>query len=124
MQKVWTKRTGLKERRVFSSTFSNDFTVEFCEVKPMKSFKQNVEEVELLRNIKLITRRQSIEKLYPEWTKEQIDQYLEQLDEEQDEMMKKMIDLMPTSSSNGQFKEGNQAGSNQTVDSKPPENNN
>lgn len=128
MQKVWTKRRGLKERRVFSATFPDEYTIEYSEVKPMKSFKQNIEEVELLRGLSLISRKQSIRRLHPEWSEEEIDTWIEELDKEAEEKMKKMMDAMSdmpnNNSQNGQFQQGNDAGSNQNLESRNLEDNN
>lgn len=124
MQRVWTGRPDVKERRVFSTNFPKDFNIEYCEVKPMKSFKQNIEEVEMLRDLKLITRKQAIKKLYPEWSEQEVDKWLEDLDAEQEEMMDQVLNAIPGSRNGGQFKEDNQVGANQDLESRALEDNN
>lgn len=124
MQRVWTKRKGVKEKRVFSTEFADKYDVEFSEVKVSKSFKQNVEEVQMLRDLKLITRRQSIKKLHPEWSEEEVDKWLEELDKEAEEAFENMMQMpgmQPDRTADGTFNEGNQAGANQTPESRPNE---
>lgn len=129
MQNIWTKRAGVKERRTFSVNFKDEFRIEFSEVKLMKSFKQKIEEVQLLRDQKLISRRQSVKMLYPEWTDLEIDAWLKELDEESKELMEKQQEIITSMGgfgtaerkADGTFNEDNQAGGNQTVESKRPE---
>ena len=129
MQRVWTGRSDLTERRVFSTEFKDDFAIEFSEVKVGKSFKQKIEEVQLLRDQKLISRRQALRSLHPEWTEGELDQWLEELDEENQEAMEAMMQAMPgvggaEQAADGTFNEGNQIGGNQTPESRPNEDEN
>ena len=57
MQDVWTARGALgpnAERRRFSQTFADSFTVMFAEMKPLKTTRQKIEEIQLLRSISLV----------------------------------------------------------------------
>jgi hypothetical protein len=124
MQNVWTGRDGVKERRVFSSSFKDTFAVEFCEVKILKSFAQKVEEVKGLRDLKLATRAQAIKMLHPDWSKQEVDAWISELNEEaeeQAEMMMEAMSLQPERQSDGTFNEGNQQGAKQTPESRPNE---
>ena len=129
MQLVWKNRRGLSERRVFSSSFKDDFSVEYSEVKPMKSFKQKIEEIQLLRDQRLITKRQALKSLHPEWTDKEVDEWIVELDAEAEEVMKTMLEAAVPGQgaerkADGTFNEDNQAGSNQTPESRPNEDNN
>ena len=128
MQRVWTNRRGLEDRRVFSATFKDDFNVEYSEVKPMKSFKQKIEEIQLLRDQKLITKRQALKSLHPEWTDKEVDEWIAELDKEQEEAMEAMMEMaIPQGAerkADGTFNDDNQAGSEQTVESRPNEDKN
>jgi hypothetical protein len=122
MQKVWSGRKDVNERRTFSTNFPKDYSIEYSEVKPMKSFKQKIEEVEMLRALKLATRKQAIKLLYPDWSEIEIDSWIKELDVEQEDMINMAMSAMP--SGNGQFQEGNQAGANQTIESRELEDSN
>lgn len=123
MQRVWTKREGVVEKRVFTEEFKKTFSVEFCEIKILKSFSQTVEEVKTLRELKLATRAQAIRMLYPEWTDKQVDAWIKDLDTEAEEnmdaLMKGMESMNPETKGDGTFAEGNQKGANQTPESRP-----
>jgi hypothetical protein len=94
MQNVWTSRKDVVEKRVFSATFKDTFMVEFSEVKPMKSFKQKVEEVKDLRDLKLISREQAIKMLHPDWSDTEIEAWIEELDDEAEENMKHLMRII------------------------------
>lgn len=123
MQRVWTSREGVVEKRVFSEDFKKTFSVEFCEIKILKSFAQVVEEVKTLRELKLATRAQAIKLLYPEWSDKQVEAWIKDLDKEVEDnaaaLMAGMESMNAETKSNGQFNEGNQQGGKQTPESRP-----
>jgi hypothetical protein len=123
MQRVWTGRPEVIEKRVFSESFKETFGVEFCEVKLLKSFSQKLEEVKGMRDLKLATRSQAIKMLHPDWSDSEVDAWVEALDKEAEDNMQSIIDGMgsmdPEQKSNGQFNDGNQQGAKQTPESRP-----
>lgn len=123
MQRIWTSRRDVIEKRVFSETFKESFAIEFSEVKPMKSFQQKIDEVKGLRDLKLMSRKQAITRLHPDWSEEEISAWIDELDKESEEQMQRMIDgmdsLNPEQKADGTFNTDNQAGTKQTIDSKP-----
>lgn len=125
MQKVWTRRPNLIEKRVFTEEFKNTFRVDFCEVKLLKSFSQKVDEVKALRELKLATRKQALKMLHPDWSEKELDTWISELDKEAEEnmdaLMTGMESLNPTVRSDGQFTEGNQVGARQTPQSRSNE---
>jgi hypothetical protein len=126
MQNVWKGRKDVAERRVFSSEFPNQFSIEFCEIKPMKSFQQTIEEVKSLKELGLIGPRQSIKRLFPQWSDEEVNTYMKDLDKEKEKQMQDMMEVMAQNGTtlednSGQFKEGNTAGANQTIESRSNE---
>lgn len=125
MQRVWTSRRDVIEKRVFSSTFKNTFVIEFSEVKPMKSLRQKIEEVQLLRDIKLMSRKQAIQMLHPDWSESEINKWIDDLDKEAEENMERMLDGMESMASerkeDGTFNTDNEEGTKQTIESKPLE---
>jgi hypothetical protein len=122
MQRVWTRRPNLLEKRVFSTTFKDTFRVDFCEVKLLKSFQQKVDEVKALRDLKLATRAQAIKMLHPDWSDKEVKAWIDALDKENqdnvDALMSGMNSLYPDTGSNGQFKDNNQQGAKQTPESR------
>lgn len=125
MQTVWTRRSDVIEKRVFTATFKDTFAIEFSEVKPMKSLRQKIEEVEMLRGIKLMTRKQAIRALHPDWSDIEINKWIDELDEEAEDNMQRMMDGIESMDAerktDGTFNDENQVGGNQTVDSKNTE---
>lgn len=133
MQRVWAQRNGLgrdAERRTFSNNFAETFTIMFAEMKPLKTTRQKIEEIQLLRDQKLITKKQSIRMLYPEMTDNQIEEWLSELEDEREQEMDSMLSaggtMMASRQANGTFSEGNQEaaeGSQDPFESEPEEDN-
>lgn len=122
MQDVWSNNERMEENRKFSSSFIKNFRIQFPEIRPMKTERQMLEEIQLWRDLKMMTRKQAIKTLRPDFTEEQIDEWVSELEKESEEDMEKMLMGMPTSqsdtSADGTFKEGNQVGANQDETSK------
>lgn len=117
MQNVWVD-AGIvsQERRKFSPSFEETFSIIFAEMKPLKTMRQKIEEIQLLRDQRLISRKMSIKQLFPELSDKQVDQWLEDLDKEAEEAFDNMMgnpQLIAERSAEGTFNEGNQAGANQ-----------
>lgn len=120
MQQIWLKAGILdKERRVFSPSFKETFRVMFAEMKPLKTFQQKITEIQLMRDQKLITRRQSIKQLNPDFTDKQIDNWIKELDDEAKESFEQMMSfggpsMQAERTQEGTFQEGNQAAGEQS----------
>ena len=123
MQDVWSS-AGIvnKERRKFTTGFSDTFRVMFAEMKPLKTFKQKMEEIQLMRAEKMITRRQALKMVFPDMTDNQLDDWEKDLDKEKEKQMEDMfMGVAPLSAErkqDGTFNEENQQGAKQQ-----PENN-
>jgi hypothetical protein len=113
----------VKEKRKFSPKFVDTFRIKYAEVRPFKSEKQLLDEIELWREQKLMTRKQAIRQLRPDFTDKQVDEWVNQLDEEAEEDLERMLDGMPTTgperNSDGTFNEGNVAAQEQDPDPTP-----
>ncbi|MCK5605121.1 hypothetical protein KAR91_24740 [Candidatus Pacearchaeota archaeon] len=92
LQGKWGSAGLLKENRVFSERFVDTFSIKFPEMKILKSDLQKLEEIEKFSDLGLISRRQSLRVLMPDFTEAQLDKYEEELEEESkrktDEMVK------------------------------------
>ena len=121
VQNEWAART--KENRKFSPSFADTFRIKYAEVRPFKTDKQMLEEIQLWREQKLMTRKQAIRQLRPDFTDSQIDEWIAELDKEGEENLERMLMGMPTSGpergSDGTFLEGNQAAQEQDPDESP-----
>lgn len=114
VQDVWANDVDLKESRKFSSDFENSFRVQFAEMRPAKTERQMLDEIEMWRDQKLMTRKQALRTLKPDFTDEQLDQWIAELEKEDKEDMDRMMSGMgPDRSGDGTFNEGNEAGNNQ-----------
>lgn len=113
MQKVWASDGLLEENRRFSDSFSDTFRIKYAEMKPLKSDKQKLEEIQMWRDQKLMTRKQALRQLRPDFTESQIDAWIKELDEEAEEAAEKFLSMGITSgaerSADGTFNEENQA---------------
>lgn len=112
VQSVWVKEGRISEgdRRVFSKNFIKSFRMKFAEIKTLKTHTQLLEEIKLSRDMKLMSRAQALRLLNPDYTEEQISRILEEVDEEQDEALERM---MSPSNGDGKFGQENEAGSKQ-----------
>ena len=123
VQDVWANDVELKERRKFSSTFNDTFRVQFSEMRPVKTERQMLDEIQLWRDQKLMTRKQALRTMKPDFTEEQIEQWIDELDKEAEENLENMLMGMSTTgperSADGTFNEGNQAATEQNPDADP-----
>jgi hypothetical protein len=122
-QDMWSDLAVVEENRKFSPSFIDSFRIKFAEMKPFKSERQLLEEIQLWRDQKLMTRKQALRTLRPEFTEEQIDAWIKELDKEAEEDMEFLLEngmpRGPEHKADGTFNEENQAASNQTEESKP-----
>lgn len=111
----WASEGRLEDNRKFSEKFEDSISIEFAEKKPMKSDKQKLDEVEQLRNMKLMSRRQALRVVFPRMTEKQLDVWESELDEEEEKRMDQMLgaelgETLSDRGGDGQFTEGNQTG--------------
>lgn len=86
-QSYFSDAGELNERRKFSDSFKDDFSVIFSEAKAFKSDKEIIDELKMLRDAKLATKRQAIKRLNPDFTEKQLDEYIKELDAEKEKEM-------------------------------------
>ena len=123
MQSVWVESNILtEENRLFSDTFKDTFTIMFAEMKPLKTMRQKIEESQLLRENKIVSRKRQLKMIFPELNESDIDEMIEEVDEENqmafEQMMARGASPMAGRNSNGQFQEGNE----ESVDQEPSQN--
>ena len=122
VQAVWSKLGSVDDKRKFTPDFAKTFIIAYAEMRPVKTRRQLIEEVQLERDIKLISRRRSIKTLNPDLSEKQLDEWIKELDDEMEEDFKKMMMFGESSSAertaDGTFAEGNQAAANQDETSK------
>jgi hypothetical protein len=84
--------------------------------------KQTLEEIQLWRELKIMTRKQAVQQLRPDFTEEQIAQWIKDLEIEEEADFEKMLMGMPTSSperkTDGTFNEGNEAAAEPDIETK------
>ena len=108
VQDYWSSRNVVDEKRKFSNKFVDTFRIKYAEMKPFKSEKQILEEIEMWRDQKLMTRKQALRTLRPDFTEKQIDDWIAELDKESDDEMDKMM-MMPPARNKGEFGDDNDA---------------
>lgn len=112
MQVEWASAGIVTENRVFSSNFVNNFQILFGEVKVNKSTRQLLEEVKMLRDMKLVSKADALRMIYPELSPEEIDRMIERA------MADTEMSTPPQlqQSNGGQFSNGNEAAAQQEAD--------
>ena len=93
MQSVWSQSGMVKENKVFSEDWLNTFAVYFAESKPFKTEKEKIDEIKILRDALLISKRQAIRELRPFLSDTQIDEWVKELDKEEDERDRRMLEV-------------------------------
>ena len=95
MQNKMANNVKLKERRKFSDGFLDSFSAKFSEMKVLKSDKQKLEEIKMQQEQGLISRRQSLRDLHPDFTEKQLDKWEDELDKEKERKLEEMLALAP-----------------------------
>lgn len=93
VQGVWSREGIVEERRTFTPTFSDTFSVKFAEMKVLKTDKQKLEEIKMQQDQKLMSRRQALKMLHPDFTEAQLDKWEKELDEQKEKDMNDMLDM-------------------------------
>ena len=91
MQNSMASVMGLKERRKFSDQFIETFSTKFSEMKVLKSDKQKLEEIKMQQDQQLMSRRQALKVIHPDFTEKQLDQWEADLDKEKEKQMDEML---------------------------------
>jgi len=115
IQKVWSKDNVVKENRAFSEDFNKTFRVQFAEMRVAKTERQKLEEISLWRQEGLMSKKQAVRMLKPDFTETQVQKWIDDLEKEAEEsFMSDLGSLGPDKNAgNGQFVEGNQAATNE-----------
>lgn len=91
MQDYWSNKGNVKKTEKFSEGFLETFSIKFAEIKPLETEKEKYDKMKVARELKLITKKQALQELYPNLPKTQIEARLKELEEElkkeKDEMM-------------------------------------
>lgn len=83
VQDYWSSAGLVDEKRKLSATFADTFSVQFGEMKHLVTQAEKLEKVRTLyKDLKLMSRKQAIKELNPEFTPDQIDQYIDELEED------------------------------------------
>lgn len=113
VQDVWSADNVVEESRKFSSAFEDTFRIKYAEARPFKTEKQILEEIQLWRELKMMSRKQALRTLRPDFTEDQLNEWISELDDEAKENMERMLEGLPTleaeRNSDGTFNEGNEA---------------
>ena len=96
VQSVWSTGGMVDESRQFSHTFDESFSIKFAEMKILKTDKEKLEEVKMLRELSLMTKKQALAKIMPDLTDAQLDKWIEELDTESEEAFENMMITAPS----------------------------
>lgn len=109
---IWSKEGRLVEgeRKLFTDKFVDTFRIKYAEAKTLKSHNQLLEEIKTARELKLMSRRQALRLLNPDYTEDQISEILKEVDDE----IENEMDMMIGSNDDGQFKPGNDKSADQS----------
>jgi hypothetical protein len=91
VQNVWAAENKLDENRKFGPKFADTFSVNFSEMKVLKTQKQKLEEIKMSQDQGLMSERQALRFLYPDFTEPQLDAWQEELDKEKEKKMDEML---------------------------------
>ena len=117
IQKKFSADNLVEENRMFTEGFIKTFRVQFAEMRVAKSDRQKLEEIQLWRQEGLMSRKQAIRTLKPNYTDKQIENWIKELDKEQQENLENSLNGLPNfgadrNNLSGQFTDGNQAATN------------
>lgn len=93
MQRILSASAAVVERRVFTDNFLDTFVIHYSESRPFKSEKDKIEEIRLLRDSQLISRRRAIHFINPSLSDEQLDEWEAELDKEKEAGMAEMLSI-------------------------------
>lgn len=79
MQEYWSRSANPLEKRKFTPDFVVNFSVRFGEMKHTVTDADKLKKVETLRTLRLMSQKQAIKELNPDFTPEQLEQYVTEL---------------------------------------------
>lgn len=91
VQDTWSSGGLVDESRKFSQSFDSTFSIKFAEMKILKTDKEKLEEVKMLRELSLMTKKQALTKIMPDLTDQQLDKWIEELEKESEAAMDAML---------------------------------
>ena len=103
MHRFWVETGELEtEKKLFSEDFA--VSIRFPDQKPIMTDKDKIEEVRLMTEAGLMTRRQGIQKLYPYFTEKEITKWMDELEKEKTE---NAAQVQQSQGTDGQASKGN-----------------
>ncbi len=93
MQEVWSNNGVVENKSKFNPAFIETFAIKFAEIKPLETEKEKFEKMKLARELKLITKKQALQEIYPNLPNEQLDKRIEELEAELKEEKKEMMSM-------------------------------
>jgi len=105
VQNVWAAENKLDENRKFSPQFADTFSVVFSEMKVLKTQKQKLEEIKMNQDQSLMSERQALRFLYPDFTEDQLDEWQKELEEQKQKEMDAMLEMSMPMEGEGKSKE-------------------
>lgn len=81
LQAYWSSQSIVDDKRKFSEKFVKSFSVKFGDMKHLVSQTETLEKVKLMKELGIISEKQILKELNPDWTPDQIDQYMSDLEE-------------------------------------------
>jgi hypothetical protein len=93
MQEYVSKAGLVEEKRLFSMDFPLNMSIRFAEIRPLESEKQKYEKIKIGRDLKLLTRKQALQELYPDLTMEQLEARLQDVEDELMKEKEEMLDM-------------------------------
>lgn len=91
IQETGSRTGSVEEKRLFTSNFPLNMSVRFSEIRPLESEKQKYEKIKIGRDLKLLTRKQALQELYPDLNEEQL---MSRLKDVEDELMKEKEEML------------------------------
>ena len=90
----------LNDKRKFSKEFVKTFVIKYGEMKILKSDMQKLTEIKLQQDAGIMSKRQAVQFLNPDFTDKQVDAWVAENEEEADDNMEKMLSEIPKSNEN------------------------
>lgn len=93
IQKFASTAGLVEEKRLFSEEFPKNMSIRFAEIRPLESEKQKFEKIKIARDLKLMTRKQALQELYPDLTADQLETRLKDVEDELKKEKDEMLDM-------------------------------
>lgn len=91
VQKTWSDNNMVDEKRQFTDTFLDTFVVKFAEPKILKTDKEKMEEMKLMKELGVVSDKQIVKELKPELTDAQIEEWLKEVAAQRESNMEMML---------------------------------